>query len=102
MSALVRKATQEAVDETLQACVAMAQSLVRVDTGRLQSDITYMPSKSDWGGPVTASWGAFTVPYAIWQEIGTFKMTAQPFLRPSADHEYPQLTERIRRRIRGG
>lgn len=97
----VKVATRNAMDETMVACVSTARSLVRVDTGALRSDISFK-SAVIRGFMVEASFGAPTVPYAIFQEIGTVKMTAQPFLRPAADTEYPKLADRVARRLKGG
>jgi HK97 gp10 family phage protein len=35
-------------------------------------------------------------PYAVFVELGTSRMSAQPFLRPAMDQEAPKLTQRIR------
>jgi HK97 gp10 family phage protein len=58
--------------------VSRAQGLVRVDTGALRDSIT-----------AEVSDGVLTVgtdsPYALANELGTQRMTAQPFLRPALD-----------------
>ena len=63
------------------ACVVVqgdAKSLSPVDTGNLRNSITYKVSADD--GKVGTN-----VHYAIHQEYGTKKMSAQPFLRPALD-----------------
>jgi len=97
----IKKATREAMDETLIACVTMSRSLVRVDTGFLRSSIRHIPARTR-GSQISGSFGSYDVGYAIWQEIGTAFFTAQPYIRPARDHEWPQLSDRIRRRIPGG
>lgn len=58
---------------------AGAQRRARYRTGlmRLSVEVLGLPD----GG---ARWGT-DVPYAAYNEFGTFKMSAQPFVRPSAD-----------------
>ena len=48
---------------------------------------------------IVGLWGSFDVNYAIYVEMGTGRMRAQPYLRPAADHQYPMLAERIKRRV---
>lgn len=101
VSQAVKKSAVDSMNETLQACVVAARGFVAVDTGTLRSDIMYKPAVIR-GFMIEATWGAPTVAYAIWQEIGTSKMPAHPYLRPAADREYPQLAARMRRRLQGG
>jgi HK97 gp10 family phage protein len=39
-------------------------------------------------------------PYALFVELGTSRMRAQPFLRPAIDKIAPKLTERLRAAVR--
>lgn len=57
-----------------------AKRLAPVDTGNLRASINHV-SGTDAHGPV--AFVGTDVPYAIYQELGTWKMRAQPFLRPA-------------------
>lgn len=37
---------------------------------------------------------------AAWQEFGTVKMSAQPYMRPAADAELPHVAEQVREELR--
>lgn len=94
-------AMKAGIDETMGRCVEMAKSLVRVDTTTLQGSIRFTPTKVSGKG-AEGSWGSYDVNYAIYQELGTYKMPAKPYLRPAADFNYGQLAARIRRRMGTG
>jgi len=96
----VRKAEMIGVNQTMARCVTMAKGLVRVDTSALQGSLRMEPAVP-FGGGVRGRWGSFDINYALWQEIGTSKMSAKPYLRPSADFEYGLLGARIRRAFQG-
>lgn len=51
--------------------------LVPVDTGRLRNSIEYQPNPSEREVIIGSN-----VEYAPYQELGTSKMKAQPFLKP--------------------
>lgn len=95
----VMTATRHGIDETTAASVNLAKSTVPVDTSTLQGSIRIEPAK-DEGGRVKGRWGSFDVLYALWVEIGTRHNRAQPYLRPSADSEYPKLAGRIKARLK--
>lgn len=57
-----------------------AKRLAPVDTGNLRASINHVSGYGDQG-PV--AYVGTDVPYAIYQELGTWKMRAQPFLRPA-------------------
>lgn len=86
----VQDAQLAAANELGDELVTMAQTLVNVDTGHLQSRIRHMPPHSD-GGSVSMEWGVFDVHYAIYQELNW-----KPYLRPSADALYPTFVSKIR------
>lgn len=90
-----KAATIIAVNLTMARCVVMAKGLVRVQTATLQGSIRFTPARAGGGG-VVGEWGSFDVGYAIYQELGTYKMSAKPYLRPAADFEYGLLGSRIR------
>lgn len=60
----------------------LATSLAPVDTGRLQASITYVITHDARG--IVGIVGT-NVTYALYVELGTYKMAAQPFLRPALD-----------------
>ena len=57
-----------------------AKRLAPVDTGRLKGSITHVMGTEN--GEQVAYVGS-NVEYAIYQELGTYKMGAQPYLRPA-------------------
>jgi HK97 gp10 family phage protein len=57
-----------------------AKRLCPVDTGRLRGSITHVTGIDN--GEQVAYVGS-NVEYAIYQELGTYKMAAQPYLRPA-------------------
>jgi HK97 gp10 family phage protein len=69
--------------------VDVAQELVRVDTGFLQSRIYHQMI-----GQGIVEVGADT-DYASYVEIGTYKMAPQPYLRPAIDSQLPDLEQRM-------
>lgn len=72
-------AVQARLREAAQAGSADAKRRAPVDTGRLRDSI-HVEDLPDYG----ARYGT-NVEYGIYQELGTYKMRAQPFLRPSMD-----------------
>ena len=87
------------IDETLAASVNQAKSRVPVRTATLQGSIRLEPAKRTHAR-IKGRWGSFDVLYALWVEIGTRFNRAQPYLRPSADSEYPKLVDRINARLK--
>ena len=67
----------------------LAQELVRVRTGYLRSTIHAEAEGT------TVTLGA-SADYASYNEFGTYKMSAQPFLRPAFDLYAPSILDRIR------
>ncbi len=67
----------------------IARSLVRVRTGFLQSTIYYMAKG------MLLEFGA-TADYASYNEFGTPRMSAQPFMRPALDVSEQRLLDAIR------
>lgn len=92
----IRSQVQSGIDSVLADAAAMAKSLAPVDTGALRNDITFKPAVISGGGLV-GSFGAYSIVYAIYQELGTWKMAARPYLRPAADAVFPSLLSRIGR-----
>lgn len=90
------RAAANGIDRTLAPCVNDAKGLVRVKTATLQGSIRFEPAEIH-GTRISGLWGSFDVNYALWQEIGTHRMSAKPYLRPAADRNYGQLAANIRR-----
>ena len=99
VKANVRAAAAMGINETMGDCIIMAKQLVRVKTATLQGSIRLTPA-IQLGNHVRGVWGSFDVNYALWQEVGTSKMSAQPYLRPSAAAHYSSLAGRIRAHLK--
>jgi HK97 gp10 family phage protein len=67
----------------------IARSLVRVRTGFLQSTIYYTAKG------MVLEFGA-TADYASYNEFGTSRMSAQPFIRPALDMSSQKILDAIR------
>ena len=90
----VLRALQTAKQRALEAiglqAEGYAQLLAPVDTGRLRNSITHKVVDEDSVAVGT------NVEYAIYQEFGTSKMKAQPYLKPAVmNHidEYKRIAE---------
>jgi HK97 gp10 family phage protein len=63
-----------------------AKRLAPVDTGRLRSSITYeVQTEQGVGGQVIRARVGTNVRYAPYLELGTSRMVARPYLRPTLD-----------------
>lgn len=73
-----------------------------IRTGALARSIITKPMKSAAGhaqvriGPKWAVFGSHRVEYGRFQEFGTSKMAAQPFMRPAFDVGWPQAFRMFR------
>lgn len=80
--------------KTIHDIEADAKNLSPIDTGALRnsisSDITGNGSFTTMAGEVGP-----TVDYGIWQEIGTSRMAAQPYLAPAFDRRIPGFLEAV-------
>ena len=70
--------------------VNIGRGLVRVRTGFLRDSIFADVVESD----LSLTFGA-TAPYASFQEFGTYRMRAQPYLRPALDASQDRLVNAI-------
>ena len=99
---IVQRKTIEAakwgIDATTTACVREAKIEVPVITATLQGSIEMRPAQQR-GREVVGIWGSFNVDYAIFVEKGTSRMSGHPYLLPAADHQYPKLAGRIKRKF---
>jgi len=97
----LEQAMQDAMDETARAAKAAAQALAPVRTGLLRSSVYAQVDARGGGARRVLTLGA-DAPYAVYVELGTSRMRAQPFLRPAIDQEAPRLTQRLRAAMSGG
>lgn len=88
------QAVVDAMDTTLLAAVEHAQRNAPRRTGQLANSLTMEGTKRSGSG-YEGSFGSYTVNYAVYVELGTRFMGAQPYLRPAADAEFPKLPGRI-------
>lgn len=78
------------VQETLFEIEGTAKVLVRVDTGNLRASIQTEMESETRGSVYTA------VSYAPFQEYGTYKMPAAPFMTPAAEQARPHFMDKLR------
>ena len=76
----VRSAAESRIQVALEAvgltCERKAKELAPVDTGNLRGSLTHLVDD-------TTVYIGTNVEYGKYQELGTYKMKAQPFLRPA-------------------
>ncbi|MCG3143637.1 MAG: hypothetical protein HONDAALG_00992 [Gammaproteobacteria bacterium] len=82
--------TQELLDAGAQAVQGRAATLAPVDTGALANSI-----HTENVGEL-ARWVVDGVEYGIYQELGTSRMSAQPFMGPACEWARPQWAKRWR------
>ncbi|HBY46024.1 MAG TPA: hypothetical protein DEU95_06285 [Chloroflexi bacterium] len=92
--AQIHEQTARAMDAVLSDATASAQRSAPIDTGALKNSITFKPAVKT-GGALVGSFGSYDIGYAIYQEMGTYRMAARPYLRPAADAFFPTLLDRI-------
>lgn len=91
-SAYVRSAVENLVKFTGDEMLDTAKALVPVRTGYLKSTIS--AHLTQWQAEVGAE-----APYAGYVELGTWKMAAQPYLRPAFELHAPFFKEEMARII---
>lgn len=89
-------AAAKGIDSVMAKCIVMAKVDVPVVTATLQGSIRMEPAQIQ-GDVLVGKWGSYNVMYAVFVELGTIHMDAQPYLRPAADKYYPTLPGEIRR-----
>ena len=82
MGGNVLDALGKAVEQTTQVAISDAQTNAAVDTGMLRQSIVHGSDVVHNTDSVTGIVGT-SVHYAIYQEMGTVKMAAHPFLMPA-------------------
>ncbi len=65
------------------AATTAARRQAPVRTGRLRDSIVSLPLEHRGGRTTAGVWAQ--APYALWVEIGTRRMRAQPYLRPALE-----------------
>jgi hypothetical protein len=97
----VEASIADAMNATLADAVAQAQQpgWTPRDTGTLANSITFEGVKRDGNGWL-GSFGSYDVHYAIYVEIGTYKMAGRFYLRRAADAIFPTLPGRIAEMLR--
>jgi len=92
----IDSAVENAMNATLIDAVAQAQQpgWTPRDTGNLANSITFEGAKRAGNGWV-GSFGSYDVHYAIYVEVGTYKMAGRFYLRRAADAIFPTLPGRI-------
>lgn len=96
--ATVNEAKKRALEIMGGKAESYAKQLAPVDTGRLRNSITH--AQLDENTEVIGS----NVEYAPYQELGTSRMAAHPFLRPAAENhaeEYKEIWLNELRKISG-
>lgn len=84
----LKAAVQRGLDAIGDRCVGHAQNLTPVDTGNLRASIIH-EREGDYTevvGPSNAAAPIKDVGYAVYVELGTRKMKAQPFLNPALNN----------------
>jgi HK97 gp10 family phage protein len=92
-----RRAAQDLVRDTASAIATTAQALAPVDTGALRDSIE-VEHEAPMRSVVTAGNG--DVDYAAYQEFGTSRMHAQPYLTPAVEQERPRFEAGVKRLIK--
>jgi len=109
MGGNVLDALGKAVEQTTQVAISDAEANVAVDTGMLKQSIVHGSDVVYNTDSVTGIVGTSAY-YAIYQEMGTVKMAAHPFLMPALNankstfeqHARKELETAIKRTAGGG
>lgn len=96
----VATATARAIDATMAEAVSISarRPVVPYRYGVLQRSIKFDPAKRR-RGRIAGRWGAFSVNYALAQEIGIGGRPGRYYLRTGAQRAYPKLQRRIREEL---
>lgn len=89
----IERALREAIDDAAEAGRARAEQLVPVRTGALKKSIR-VTKRGALQADITAS-----AAHAVFVELGTRRMRAQPFLKPAAEWVRANLAEYVKRRL---
>lgn len=97
VGALVELATQRAAERTGQWAEDASKAICPVDTGALRDSIGHTVRRTARGYAVVVYAGQ---DYALWVELGTSRMAAQPYLRPVLDKIGPIYRQYIQEEMR--
>lgn len=93
VAAQLQAAIEAGMEDTAQAAVSVARDHARVKTGAMRDSIEGDVAAVPNGYQLTLAIG---VPYGIYHEVGSSRITAQPMIRPAIDAEGPKLAARVR------
>ena len=97
----VNEAVYNGVDTTIKAITRDAKLLAPVDTGTLRNSISDEIEKTT--DSITGVSGT-NIEYAVYQELGTSKMAAHPYLEPSFQANklslIPNIQEEMKKKIK--
>lgn len=99
--AKAQSAAAHGINRTMADCVTQSKATVHVVTSVLQGSLRIITFAVPGAGEIFGLWGSVDVDYAIWEEIGTQHRPGHPYLRPSADLNYPKLLGHIQEAFRG-
>lgn len=90
---MIQQAVAGIVQTAAQNIVAGAMERARVDTGTMRNSIhAEQQSDTEW-------WVVCPVHYAIYNEMGTVRMAAQPFMGPAVQAEASPFFAALRRAV---
>ena len=95
IKAEMERAQQRGLATAAADAVTIMQEVVPRDTGNLANSLRADNPKKEGKG-YSIEVGSFTVNYALWVEVGTRRMAAQPYVRPAADKIGPKLGDYIK------
>ena len=90
----VNSALEKAIFQAVLMVEADARKLCAVDTSRLRASITH-EVKEIAKGVIQGKVGSSTS-YSRFVELGTSKQSAQPYLRPALEKNWPEIVRMIR------
>lgn len=95
--ARAKKTTRDALNIVGDQVVGWAQDLTPVDTGNLKSSLTHEAESNNVEivGASNSKAPIKDVNYAIYVELGTVKMHAQPYLRPAIESNLNAIRKTI-------
>jgi HK97 gp10 family phage protein len=88
----VEKKVEAGMEDAAELVTNKAKQLVPVDTGALKNSIDYEVNRIGRRYNVRVS---ATEPYAIFVEMGTHKMDAQPYLRPALFNNRTDILRKV-------
>ncbi|MEU9777141.1 HK97-gp10 family putative phage morphogenesis protein [Streptomyces sp. NPDC047968] len=94
----LRAALFKALQESAEAVVTATKPAVRKDSGNLQESVRARYENSRLRAEI--GWWDRDDHYAIYHELGTRRLPAQPALGPAAEAERRKIADRIQREVR--